>query len=294
MNALRIGLSGLYAAAIMLGLAFGSAMAADDSNLPPHKMPAPPEPAGNSHANLAEAATNPLANLVQLQLQDQYNWENHNSSGYSNQFIIQPVVPVKLPWEAVPLLITRTTLPYVSTPNLGSPEHRHHGFGDTTFLAIANPVLPKGNAGGLGVSTVIPTGGDNDFTGSGKWSAGPAYAYIYTGIPTWQLGFFGWQHWSYASTSSGSGREDVNEHSIQPLITKHFSEGWYVASQDVPWKYNFKSDNWTMPMGPQVGKVFKIGNQPIKMFGAVYYDPYDDGANAEWTAKLNLTFLFPE
>ena len=67
-----------------------------------------------------------------------------------------------------------------------------------------------------------------------------------------------------------------------------------MGSQDVPWKYNFESDNWTMLMGPKMGKVFKIGNQPIKMFGAVYYDPYDDGANPEWTAKLNFTILFPE
>jgi hypothetical protein len=59
-----------------------SAAAADD-NPPPHKMPAPAEPAGNNHANLAEAATNPLANLIQLQLQNQYNWSNGVSTSLS-------------------------------------------------------------------------------------------------------------------------------------------------------------------------------------------------------------------
>ncbi len=59
---------------------------------------------------LAETATNPVGNLIQLQMQDAYNWSNYESDGYSNAAIIQPVIPVKLPWEAVPLMISRTTV----------------------------------------------------------------------------------------------------------------------------------------------------------------------------------------
>jgi hypothetical protein len=34
---------------------------------------------------------------------------------------------------------------------------------------------------------------------------------------------------------------------------------------------------------------------PVKWFGEILYNPEDDnGATAKWTAKLNLTFLFPE
>ena len=47
-------------------------------------------------------------------------------------------------------------------------------------------------------------------------------------------------------------------------------------------------------MGPKLGKVTKIGKQPINWFGAVYYDPNSVGANAKWTAKVNFTLLFPE
>ena len=139
---------GLFAA-IALGLATGSALAHDepvddkkyDHSGEPHETPHKAEPPTGGHANLAAAATNPISNLVQFQLQDQYNWDNHDSSGYSNQFLIQPVAPFNMPFEKVPLLITRTTVPYVSTPDLGSPIHRKHGFGDTTFLAIALPKL---------------------------------------------------------------------------------------------------------------------------------------------------------
>ncbi len=76
MNAFRIGLSRLYAAVIMLGLASGSVLAADHQSLPPHETPHTAEPPTGGHANLAAAATNPVANLIQFQIQDQYNWSN--------------------------------------------------------------------------------------------------------------------------------------------------------------------------------------------------------------------------
>jgi hypothetical protein len=204
------------------------------------------------------------------------------------EFLIQPGVPIALPWEAVPLMITRLTVPYVATPDLGSPEHRKHGIGDTTLLAIVNPKLPKGNAGGLGVSLVFPTAGDNDFTGSGKWQAGPAFVYINTQTST-QWGLFGFQNWSFANARSNS--EGVSKLSIQPILTHHFGDGWFVGSPDNPQVYDFKTDKWTLQLGPQVGRVFKLGSQPVKLFGAVYHNPIDDNGP---TAKIGLTFLFPE
>jgi len=69
----------------MLGLSSGSVLAHDDhpeKALPPHERPAPAHPAGGpSGGNLAEAATNPIANLVQFQLQNVFNGDNHNSDG---------------------------------------------------------------------------------------------------------------------------------------------------------------------------------------------------------------------
>lgn len=264
-------------------------------NLPPHKTPHTAEPPTGGHANLAAAATNPVANLIQLQIQDQYSWENHNSDGYSNDFLIQPVVPIPLPWEAVPLLITRTTLPYVSTPDLGTGVHRKHGFGDTTFLGLFTPNFGlKGQTIGFGPTLVFPTGGDNDFTGSGKWQAGPAVIYINTQTST-QWGLFSFAQFDIASTSSGEDRTHVSKLSIQPILTHHFGEGWFVGTPDNPQVYDFNTDKWTLQLGPQVGRVFNIGKQPVKMFGAVYHNPIDDaGPTAKWTAKVGITFLFPE
>jgi len=234
----------------MLGLSSGSVLAHDDhpeKALPPHERPAPAHPAGGpSGGNLAEAATNPIANLVQFQLQNVFNGDNHNSDGYSNSFVVQPVVPIKLPWEKVPLLITRWTLPYVSTPDLGN--NRKHGFGDTTAVGLFTPKLKaKGVQAGLGYTLGIPTAGDNDFTGSGKWLAGLSFIYINMRTPKLQWGLFTFQEWSFADAQQD--REDVSKLSLQPFVTLHPNKGWYVGSPDSPQTYDFKDDEWTWALG---------------------------------------------
>jgi hypothetical protein len=259
---LRLVLIGLCTVAIVFGFTTGSALAQDDAKyqeykkkqaekeLPPHKQPAPAEPGasegkGHQHANLAEAATNPLANLIQFQLQNQYNSVVDNSgTGASNNFIIQPVIPFSLPFKKMPVMITRTTIPYISTVDYGE-NGREFGFGDTIFLAVGNMPIAKGQMIGLGVSLVFPTGGSNEFLSSGKWQAGPAWAYINTVFKGWQFGVLGWQHWDYADGPGGGKKGNVNNHSVQPVLIKHFSHGWYAGVQDVPWKYDFRTNDWS-------------------------------------------------
>ena len=92
--------SNLFLLLITVGLMPGSVLADSapyDNSKEPHESPHTAEPPTGGHSSLAAAATNPIGNLIQLQLQNQYNWDSYNADGYSNAAIIQPVVPVKLP-----------------------------------------------------------------------------------------------------------------------------------------------------------------------------------------------------
>lgn len=56
------------------------------------------------------------------------------------------------------------------------------------------------------------------------------------------------------------------------------------------------SDNkrWTLPIGGGIGRIFKIGRQPINANLTAYYNvvtPHDTGAN--WQLRAQWTFLFP-
>ncbi len=243
------------------------------------------------HADdLASTATNPVGNLVQMQFGDQVNFSNYNSDGYSNAAILQPVIPFKLNWDAVPTLITRTTLPIVTTPDLGGSIGRNSGLGDILFLGLFLPKIKlEKQMIGIGPAISAPTA-TSDFTGSGKWSMGPAFVYINQTIPKLQFGILGWQLWDVAGNDKRNG---VSELSFQPFVVKHFNKGWYAGTPDVPGTYNFKSDNFTFPFGLRIGKVTKIGKQPVNLMGEVFGNPWDDGPSAKWSAKLAITFLFP-
>ena len=157
-------------AGLLAGLACGQAFAGDD---------------------LGEAATNPVSNLIQFRMQDQYTASSHNADSWGNAAIVQTVVPIPSlakKFDSLKGIVTRATMPYVSTPDLDGVG-RKHGMGDTNFLAFAVPkAAPKNTVWGVGPALNIPTGGSDEFTGSGSWQAGPAAVVMATPRKGLQVG----------------------------------------------------------------------------------------------------------
>jgi hypothetical protein len=289
-------------AAIALGFTTGSVLAHDkqdndnhyDHSGAPHETPHKAEPPSGGHASLALAANNPIANLIQVELQNLYTPSNYNSDGYSNVAIFQPIMPFDLPWEKVPLLVTRTTLPYISTPDLDGGVGRKDGFGDIVAQGYFIPKLKtKGVMVGVGYNLVIPTAGDNEYVGSGKWSLGPAAVYFNMKSPSVQWGLLGYSSFSFANAAN-SDRDYVSNVSIQPILVKNFDKGWYLGVPDEPQTYDFNTNEWTFNLGGRLGRVMKLGKQPVNLFGQATYNPNDDIVAPEWTLKVNLTLLFPK
>ena len=252
--------------------------------------------AGHDHADLGAQATNPVSPLMSLRLQYQNSPSNYNADSYSQAGIFQAVIPIALDSESVPLWVTRTTTPYIETPDLGDGVNKKNGFADTSLLTFAVPDFGlKGHTIGLGLSAGIPTGGDNEFTSSGQWTAGPAAIYLNQQTKGLQWGVLVYQNWDVSSTRSDA--EDVNKTNIQPIVYYHFgSEGWYVGLPDLPNTYDHETDNWTTQLGGVLGRVFPWHKQHLQIFGGVYYntEDNDDEVASELTLKLNVSFLIPE
>ena len=283
-----------------LGLMSGSAMAHEehaDASKEPHQTGThKPDPVagGGGHESLAGAATNPISNLIQFQIQNKYTPNNNNVDGSSNVFLLQPVIPIKLSSEAVPLLVTRSTLPYVNTPDFDGGVGTQEGFGDLVTQGYFLPKLEtKGVMFGIGYNLTIPTAGSNDFTGSGKWSLGPGLIYFNLQTPGFQWGLLNYSSFSFATNDSD--RSHVSVTNLQPIAIWHWGEGWYAGLPDDPQVYNFKTDHWTTQLGARFGKVLKFGAQPVNLFGQATYnsEDHDNEISPEWTYKVNLTFLFP-
>ena len=71
--------------------------------------------------DLGEAATNPVSNLIQFRLQDQYTASSYNADSCGNAGLIQTVVPLSglaSNFDSLQGIVTRATIPFVSTPKL--------------------------------------------------------------------------------------------------------------------------------------------------------------------------------
>jgi hypothetical protein len=248
--------------------------------------------------DLAAAATNPVSNLDQFRLQNQYAPSSYNADSWGNTALLQAVVPlpsVSSKFDSLQGVVTRTTAAYVSTPKLPGGINRKNGFGDTQMQVFFVPkAAPPKTVWAVGPAFTFPTAGDNDYTGAGQWQAGPALVGMVTPVPGVQLGALVFQQWDFHETRSDAN--DVSLLNFQPIIFKHFDGGWYIGAPDVPQVYNWKTNDWSLNLGATVGRVAPIGGRPMQLYGGVYYNTEDnDGSvSSEWIVKLNVGFLFPQ
>lgn len=242
-----------------------------------------------SESDLAKSAQNPVANLISLPLQNNTNFGIGQDDETQNILNIQPVWPFSISenWN----LITRTIFPVVSQPDiLTGGEGRINGLGDTTFTGFFSPKKPGKLTWGIGPVFLLPTATD-DALGSDKWGAGPSVVLL-TMPGHWVIGSLFSNVWSFA----GSGDQDLNLFTWQYFINYNLNAGWYLTSAPIiSANWEADSDNrWTVPFGGGVGKIFKIGKQPLNGQISAYYNVEKPDSGANWQMRVQLQFLFPK
>jgi hypothetical protein len=255
---------------------------------PTSSAPAAAGGSSQSHSDLALQATNPVAPLIQLQLQNIFIPKTENAGGYANQFIVQPVIPIAKN-SLIPLnSVLRPTIPIVSSADIGGPDGTT-GLGDIAWVYVLNAPTDWGIVG-VGGAGAIPTATDLRL-GSRKWQLGPSVFGLYTKIPNVQLGALVFNNWSVG----GSGPNDLNSMSIQIVANKHWGDGWYAGWGDQALNFNWKTNQNYIPISARLGKVFTVGKQPVNLFGQGIYNVGDAvTGQPQWGFKLNVTLLFPE
>ena len=143
---------------------------------------------------------------------------------------------------------------------------------------------------GFGLIAGFPTATNQAF-GTGKWTIGPL-AGAFHQLGKWTFSLLYTQQFSYAGDAS---RSSVNIMQLQPNINYNFSDGLYMfsnpqitASFTAP-----QGQQWIVPMGAGIGKVFSVSKQ--KMSASL--EGYSNVVRPEVgpTALLVFTFqlLFP-
>ena len=202
---------------------------------------------------------------------------------------IQPVIPAKISknW----MLITRIIQPIIWQPYPDQPTGGEYGFGDMNPTFFLSPAKPGKLIWGVGPAFAIPTATDQ-ILGQGKFSVGPSVvALLQPG--KWTLGALVNNVWSIAGSGS---RPDVNQMLLQYFVNYNLNKGWYISiSPILTANWNASSGNvWTVPFGGGVGRVMKLGFQPVNISAAFYGNAVYPSGASPWGMRLQIAFLFPK
>jgi hypothetical protein len=246
--------------------------------------PAPSPPSVMTNQELAISVHNPFEDFIKVPIQSTTGFQLGRSHKIGDAWNIEPLVPFSLnaDWD----LIARPslTVAYAPTP------YEQSGLADLQTSFFLTPHNATTWIWGAGSIFQFPTASSSEL-GTGRWSAGPTAALVYSKGP-WFDAILAYHLMSFAGNR---GRGSVNQTYIEPEVSYNFESGWYVDC-DPPMTFDWTADaanGWTIPMGADVGKAFNVESHAMSFqVGAYDLLKRPDGA-PQWIIRVSATFLFP-
>lgn len=243
---------------------------------------------GGGDADLAQQLSNPVADLISVPIQLNYD-ENIGLEDDGSRWTmnIQPVVPVSISenWN----VILRTILPVISTDGIPSGSGSKEGLGDTVQSFFFSPKAPtaSGWIWGAGPVFLLPTSTDDRF-GAGEWGVG------LTGVALRQQG-----QWTYGGLANhivdvGGSDVDINSTFLQPFLAFTTANAWtYTVNSEST--YDWEAEEWSVPLNFTLAKLVRFGKQPVSIGAGVrYWAESSTNGPEDWGARFIMTFLFPK
>jgi hypothetical protein len=245
--------------------------------------------ASESEEQLARQLSNPVASLISVPLQLNFN-DGIGPVDEGEQWVlnIQPVIPFSLndDWN----LISRTILPVVYQNEIFPGAGSQTGLSDTVQSLFFSPVAPSASGWiwGVGPVFLVPTGTD-DLLSTEKWGAGP------TGVMLrqqgqWTYGVLANHIWSFAGDDD---RQDINATFLQPFMSFTTPTAWTYSLQTES-TYDWEGSGWQVPIRVNASKVTRIGSQLVSFGGGLsYWIESSDGGPEGFGVRMTLTLLYP-
>lgn len=232
-------------------------------------------------AALAKASQNPLAKMISVPFQ------NNTTYGFDGQvhnvLNIQPVIPISLGSKVN--LINRVIVPVISNPR-GNGESKT-GLGDINYTAWFSPADAGNFLWGLGPVMQLPSATWKDL-GSHEIGIGPSAVALLM-VKKWVTGFVVNNVWTFTDVKE-------NKFLFQYFVNYNLPHGTYLVSAPIlTSNWNAESgEQWIVPFGGGLGKVFRIGKLPINFNAQVYYNAAHPTGWGEWQSRFQLQFMFPK
>lgn len=268
------------------------------------QQPAAPATTAEATAALEQArkdAQNPIASVISLPLQENWNFGIGPANRTQNVFLIQPVFPVSISkdWNLIMRFVTPIVYqPYavpVQPPSGGPPvlyQTGSYGLGDMQPQFYFSPKKHHTVTWGAGPIFLVPTATQH-LLGLEKFGIGPTFV----ALAQPKFGTIGVLVNNIWSVAGHSDRPDVNQLFIQPFVNYNLKKAWYLSFTTpgitANWANN-EGPRWVVPLGGGPGRVWRIGQQAVNVqtffFGNVVHPPN----TSPWTFRMAFTLLFPK
>ena len=245
-------------------------------------------PAPEEAAELAKKLNNPIASLISVPFQLNYDTGLGETDADRYVLNVQPVIPFELSedWN----LISRTIVPFIDldSPIIGGSDTS--GVGDIVQSFFFSPKAPTkgGWIWGAGPVLLLPTGKD-EFSAD-NWGIGPT-AVALKQENGWTYGGLVNHIWGIDDPSGD--RDKTDQTFLQPFLGFTTPDAWsfFVNSEST---YDWNGKEWTVPVNFSVSKLTHFGKQPVSF--QVGYRNYLDAPSGgpDWGLRFNVTFLFPK
>jgi hypothetical protein len=262
---------------------------------------AKPAAATNETADLAKATQNPVASLISVPFQNNSNFAVGPYNRTQDVLNVQPVIPIRLneKW----MMISRTIQPIVWQPAATANAGGQYGFGDMNPTLFLSPAKPGKLIWGFGPAIVLPTA-TSTALGQGKLSFGPsAVALVQPGH--WTIGALVNNVFSVAGSPH---RPYVNQMLLQYFITYNLKKGWNINTGPIitaNWRSKGSGEAstgndttggsvWTVPFGGGVGRVMRLGYQPVNLSLNFYGNAVHPPGASSWGMRIQIALLYPK
>ena len=247
-----------------------------------------------------KAAQNPIASMISLPLQENWNFGVGSADRTQNIFNIQPVIPVGLGTHVnlimrfvTPIIYQPYSVP-MTQPSGETVEYQtgSYGLGDMQPQFYFSPKKSGSITWGAGPIFQVPTATQTRYLGQGKFAIGPTIVAL-TQPHFGTVGVLVNNIWSVAGHKD---RADVNQLLLGPFINYNLKRNWYL-SFNPNFTANWEKDNggrWVVPLGGGPGRIWRLGHQAVNIQTFFYGNVVHPQGASPWTFKMAFTLLFPK